>query len=266
VKANLIPAIAVGILAFVAFRSSYLRWSRIPIRAALVALGLCGAAPAILFASNYTLDIPYARWFHEFHAMPGAEITAGLSTAILGVIYASAKLRPARLNTPILVVSTLIIAILVLTPFAKQVLRAVDYDALGDKWEDGVCIQSTHYTCVPACVATYVRMLGGHFTERELAQAAGTTTTGTEFWYLARALRRRGYEPAYRHVNSIGNAPVPSILGVKIGRTGHVVVLLGKDKDGVTIAEPLRGRRHYSWALFYRFYMPDGSCVTIERS
>jgi hypothetical protein len=264
-RANFLPEVILAIVVFGLFRWGCLRCSCVAGRAILNILGLAAATLAVLFASNYALDIPYASWFYELHARPGAEITTGLSAALLGIMFASSRLRPGRLNAPILAAWTLATVALILAPFAKQLFYAVDYDALGNRWDKGICIQTSHSTCVPACVATYVRMLGGRLTEPELARAAGSTSRGTELWYLVRALRRRGYEARFGHVRSVRNAPVPCILGVTVGQTGHVIILLGKDRHGVTIAEPLRGRRHYSWSFFRRCYKPGGSYTTITR-
>ncbi len=264
-KANLVPAIMVGALTLIAFRWCYLRCSAVAARALLVLGALLAAVPAVLFASNYALCIPYAKWFYELHALPGAEITSGLAAAVQGVMSASARLRPAKLNAPILVVWALITLALVLTPFAKQLLYAVDYDALGDKWQDGVCLQTTKHTCVPACAATYMQLHGWSAKEKALARSCGTTTRGTEMWYLMRALRERGYRPAFTHVRSVKDAPVPSIIGVHIGDIGHVVVLLGKDENGAIVGEPLNGRHRYTWPVLIRRYRPDGTCIVIKK-
>lgn len=264
-RGNFVFAAMLGILSFSAFRWSYLRYSSVHARAILASWGLLSAVPAVLFASNYIFCIPYAKWFYEFHALPGAEITSGLMAGILGVMFASARLRPARLNTPILAVCTLMAVGLLAMPFIKQLLWSADYASLQDKWQDGVCLQTSSCTCVPACGATVAKMLGGNLTEAQLARDAGTTRTGTESWYLMRALRRRQFEPEFRRVRSIEDAPVRSIIGVKIGDIGHVVVLLDKDKRGLTIGEPLHGRKHYSWSVFRRSYRPDGSVITIKK-
>lgn len=264
-KTNLIQALLLGALTFLIFRCGYLRSAHALSRTTIVIIALVMAVPAVLFASNYVLFIPYARWFYELHSQPGAEMSAGFITAILGVMFASAKLRPGKLNVPILVVCTIITSVLLLTPFAKQLFFPVDYGSLKHNWKDGVCIQSSGYTCVPACAATYMRLKGWQASEPELARSAGTTRNGTEMWYLIRALRRKGYEAKYSHVQSVKDAPVPSIIGVNVGNIGHVVVLLGKNKDGVTIGEPLRGRCKYSWSTFVHCYKPDGNYFIIVK-
>lgn len=264
-KVNFIPTVIIGILIFHLFKYCYLHYSCIWCRTTIIIFGLALTIPAILFTSNYLLYIPYANWFYELHAKPGAEITAGFVTAILGVIYASSKLRPGKLNISILVACTILAVGLLVAPFSKQLLFAVDYTTLSNKWKNGVCLQTSGYTCVPACAATCIRLLGGRQTEQEIAKNAGTTTTGTETWYLARALRKVGYKPKFKYLKSIKNAPIPSIIGVRIGSIGHVVVLLAKDKQEVTIGEPLRGRCCYPWKILQNYYNPDGSCIIIRK-
>lgn len=265
-RANLAPAIAVAIMCFALYRWAYLRSKRTYVRAMLVAASVVIMIPSLLFASNYVLWIPYAPWFYRFHALPDVEILSGLAMGLLGIMFASSKLRPAKLNVPILTVCAAGAAALVIAPFAKQIFYSLDYSKLEDKWCDGVCLQTSGCTCVPACAATVIRMLGEKVTEKELAREAGTILTGTEYWYLERALNRRGYKPHLTHLKSIRQAPIPSIVGVKIGETGHVVVLFRKDKKGAEIGEPMRGRRYYTWEMIRDCYKPDGMCITISNT
>jgi hypothetical protein len=265
VRANLIPTIIVAVLFFGTFRRCYLRFSAVAARAALVVFALIAATPAVLFASNYLLCIPCGTWFFLFHALPGAEITAGCVTGVLGIMFAYAKLRPARLNAPVLSVASLVAFGLVLVPFAKQLLFGLDYGSLADRTQDGVCLQTSKFTCVPASATTLMRVQGWQASEKDLAREAGTTSRGTEIWYLMRALRKRGYEVQFRQVRTIEAAPVPSIIGVHVGDVGHVVVLLDKDRTGATVGEPLCGRHHYTWPVLMRHYRPDGNCITIRR-
>jgi predicted double-glycine peptidase len=264
-KIYAIPALLIGILAFTLFRLAYIRYSTTGARAGLILTGILLATPAVMFASNYVLLIPCASWFCDWHALPGIESISGLIGALLGIMFASSKLRPGRLNTPILIACVMMALGLLIAPFAKQLCYGVDYSTLEDKWKSGICLQTSSYTCVSACVATLIRMQGGHITEPELARSAGATVTGTEFWYLKRALRKRGYEPQFRNIRSAREAPIPSIVGVTVTGINHVVVLLDKDAEGVTIGEPLRGRREYSWSVFRKCYRPDGTCITIRR-
>jgi predicted double-glycine peptidase len=263
-KANLIPAALAACGSFILFLKLYLRMAAPALRLCLIVCAFLLAIPAGMFASYYVFSIPAARWFIEMRALNGSEITSGLIGALLGIMFASSKLRSARLNMPILVFSTMIALVMFLLPFAKQVFLGVKYSDLGDEWIEEVCLQTSGYTCVPACAATVLLLQDVRFTERELARDAGTTRTGTEAWYLIRALRKRGYEPQYHKVKLLKQIPVPSIVGVRIGDMGHVIVLLEKDDDGVVVGEPLMGRRKYSWQRFKKRYRPTGTYITIH--
>src|SRR5690606_37622477 len=116
-------------------------------------------------------------------------------------------------------------------------------------------------SCVPSCATTLIHMQGGKVTEQEMARAAGTTTHGTETWYLTRALRKRGYDSKYQSFRSLTNAPVPSIIGVVLTGVPHVVVLLHRDNDGVIIGDPMSHKKKYTWKVFNHCYRPTGSCI-----
>lgn len=264
-KANLLPAIVTAIICFVMFRSLYYRWANPLARAALIFVSLILATPAVLFASNYVLSLPYAPWFIEAHAIPGAEIGSGCIAALLGVMFSSAKLRPNPLNRPLLIICTILVSLLVFTPFLKQLISHSDYTAQKESWKDGVCMQSTDHTCLPACSATVIHLLGGQVSEQEIARAAGTSNSGTESWYFLRTIRKRGYDAHFSCLTSLRDAPVPSIVGVWVGNIGHVVVLLKKDQQTVTVGDPLLGRKDRTWESFEKRYKPTGTCMTIYR-
>lgn len=264
-RANFIPALAVGIVAFYLFRRAYLGASSVAARIMLILAAAALGIPAVIFASNYLFLIPYAKWFIELHALPGAEIMSGFAGAMLGIMLASDRLRPGKLNGPILILCSVMTVALVTAPFIKQLYGSVDYSSLVDSWGEGVCLQTSGYTCMPACAATVIRLQGGHVTESELARCVGSTVTGTEVWYLKRGLAKHGYKPSFHHVRSIKKAPVNSILSVTYTGIPHVVVLLKKTAQGVVVGEPLRGRRHYTWQVFQRYYHSDGTYIMIER-
>lgn len=264
-KIYFIPAIVLSVISFVVFRSLYLKTSSGLIRVILVLTAAALSTPAVWFTSNYALCIPYADWFFDFHTISGIEATSGLVGSMLGVMFASSKMRPNKLNGYILAVCSIMSAIILTAPFAKQLYYWPECIALEDKWEDGVCLQTSGYTCVPACAATLIRMQSGKVTEKELAIEAGSTPRGTEVWYLARALRKRGYEHKFKTLESVKDAPIPSILCVILTGVPHVVVLLEKDEQGVVIGEPMSGKKKYSWKVFQRCYHPSNSCITIHK-
>ena len=262
---NLIPALIVGALAFILFRQLYLYCSKAIGRAVLIFTALLLAVPAILFASNYVFLVPYAKWFRELHALPGAEISSGLAGGLLGIMFASSKIRPGELNRSVLMLFTTFILILIVTPFHQQLFSCLDYSSLHNEWIDDVCSQTSGYTCLLASTATVVRTLGGNLTEPQLAREAGTTYDGTETWYYIRALRKHGYEPYFRHLRSFKDAPIPSVIGVKYTSRGHAVALLGRDANGVELGDPIRGHHYYKRSELPGGYIPDGLCIKISK-
>lgn len=132
-------------------------------------------------------------------------------------------------------------AIFVVIPFAKPVVTPLDRAALREVWRNGVCIQSTPSTCGPANVATILsREFKDPVSERMIAQAAHTTATGTEVWYLAQFLRARGYEVSF---HTRRDAPLPhAIAGTRLGAAGHFVAVLACINRNCQVADPLTGR------------------------
>ena len=80
--------------------------------------------------------------------------------------------------------------------------------------------------------------------ERTLAQEAFTTSGGTENWYLARALRRRGFPVEYVIMDRpVTRLPYPSVAGVRLpGGAGHFIAVLEETGDAYVIGEPMRGK------------------------
>lgn len=262
-KEYFLPAIFAAVISFVIFRKAYIRAS-IAGRIVLLITAFALATPAILISSNYVLLLPYASWFVELRSIPGTEASSGLIGALLGVMFASASLRPYKFNGSILIVCSVVSVMLLSLPFLSHLYNALDYSTLNDQWAKDICLQTSGYTCVPACFATMIRMQGGNITEKQLAQAMGSSMDGTEVWYLKRGLRKFGYEPKIHHCRSVEKAPVPCILSVVATGIPHVVVLLNKDSNGVVIGEPLRGKRRYKWDIFKKYYRPDGMYMTLE--
>lgn len=119
---------------------------------------------------------------------------------------------------------------------------SAEYSAL---WRDNVCMQSTMSSCGPASAATLLKAMGYAITERELARDSFTTRTGTEVWYLARALQRRGFTVRYRMTTGAPTPlPHPAIAGTWFAGSkgaGHFIAILDKTRDHYLIGDPLVG-------------------------
>lgn len=76
-----------------------------------------------------------------------------------------------------------------------------------------------------------------------MARESLTSRGGTEIWYLARALRRRGLETmVVIRPTPVTDIPSRSIAGVVLpGNAGHFIAILENDGERIKIADPLFG-------------------------
>jgi predicted double-glycine peptidase len=114
---------------------------------------------------------------------------------------------------------------------------------------EGVCHQSTDYTCGPAAAVTALRKLGFKAEEGEIARLAHTTSaTGTLPDVLARVLQDRygndGLVSQYRVFKSPaelkGCLPVLAVVKFNLLVDHYVTVLDINDRE-ITIGDPLQG-------------------------
>jgi predicted double-glycine peptidase len=136
---------------------------------------------------------------------------------------------------------------------------------------DGVCRQSTDFTCGPAAAVTALKQLGIPADEGELAVLFSTTaSTGTPPDLLAARLNAR-YGPAglrashraFRSVAELQDQP-PLLAWVKFAwLTDHLVAVLELTPDQIVLGDPFRGRRVLSHAAFEAEWRLIG--VTLRR-
>lgn len=102
--------------------------------------------------------------------------------------------------------------------------------------------------------------------EKELAKEALTYRGGTENWYLARALRRRGFNADFVVQPSKSlSIPSPSIAGVRLeGGTGHFVAILDTSGESVVIGDPLVGKLKLSRAELNKRYHFTGLFLVVR--
>lgn len=129
---------------------------------------------------------------------------------------------------------------------------------------DGLCRQSTGFSCSAAAAAMYLDRVGVATTEAEMAEACATTREGTTDAGIARGLRRklpgrrvRVRAPAYEALQA------PALVSILIQRDiGHSVLLEHAGPEGVRIADPLGSRRTMSKALFLARW--QGTSIRVE--
>ena len=203
------------------------------------AAAIC-AVPAVLFATYYLHWFDDAAWFYRFRSLPWTELSAAGAGLLAGLLYAWLAVigRSWRIAVPALLLAGLFV------PYMKAVVAPLDKAGLIDQCPDGVCLQSTASTCGPASAASILRLFNIEESERTLAQEAYTSSGGTENWYLARALRRRGFPVEYVIVERpVARLPYPSVAGVTLpGGAGHFIAILEETGDAYVIGEPMRGK------------------------
>lgn len=217
--------------------------------------GLAGAVcavPAILFATYYFHWFDDAAWFYRFRSLPWTELSAAGAGLPAGLVYAwlAAKGRAWRIAVPALLLAGLFV------PYMKAVVAPLDPATLTGHCRDGVCLQSTASTCGPASAASILRLFNIEESEKSLALEAYTSSGGTENWYLARALRRRGVPVEYVIVERpVTRLPYPSVAGVTLpGGAGHFIAILAETGDAYVIGEPMQGKLTVPKARIARAY------------
>lgn len=230
-------------LAILVFFLSYTLGRKMPAgrRGWSMLLALVLSVPGASFAAYYAHLVEVPEWYYEFRSWRGTEgllvfigVAGGLFAASVGAVFRMLAL--------------LGVVAFVTVPYVKPFLGPFPDGELRDLWSGEVCLQSTYSTCGAAAAASLLRKHGLAATEAEMAKEAYSYKGGTEVWYMARAVRRRGLK-ATMHVRDgmpdflldTTRSFTPCIVGVKFGGTGHFIALLSRDGDQFHVGDPLRG-------------------------
>ncbi len=224
---------------FVAYRSA--RGSSVKARRLLAALAVVLAIPGASFAAYYVHVCSEPSWYYQFRSIPGTE----LLIAFLGV---AGGLTASLLPRAILMVPLLGVGAFSIAPFVKPFVGPLSAEALNDKWDGEICLQSTPSTCGAASVATILKHLESNASESQLAAEAHSYAGGTEAWYLARAARVRGFDVRFDFASGFSpEGSLPAVVGVRLGSIGHFIPILGREGEKFVVGDPLRGRELLSW-------------------
>jgi len=136
---------------------------------------------------------------------------------------------------------------------------------------DGICFQSTDYTCGPAAAVTALRKLGLQANEGEIAVLSHTSpVAGTLPWCLYTALQNRygaaGLKCQYRYFDSIiqlKNAGITLAVVRDEFLSDHCVAVLEVSDQMVCVADPVAGRRLMSHSQFEKTWRFSG--ITLKR-
>jgi len=233
--------------------------------AVLVAL-VC-AAPAFVFVLYYTRFLGEPMWLYSIRTVSGSELAASPAGFLAGWIQARLvpKLSLSHFGKRILIPAVLAFALAI--PYLKPILRPRAALTGQEQWNGEVCLQSTASTCGPASAVTILKRLGVNATEEELACEAFTSATGSENWYLARAIRRRGMQTRFAFSKTM-DSPAPAIVGVRLrdsGNAGHFIALLEKHGDQCVFGDPMEGLVSGSMTQLSGKYDFTGFMLCIQR-
>jgi predicted double-glycine peptidase len=139
--------------------------------------------------------------------------------------------------------------------------------------KDGVCLQTTNYTCGPASAVTALAQFGIKSQEGELAVLAySSPQMGTADDLLARAIEKRygseGIKCTYRYFDSIEQLKqnCPTIAVIKYSFfVDHFVAVLEVTENKVIIADPIVGRLEYTYEQFNKEWRFVGIVVKKEK-
>jgi predicted double-glycine peptidase len=243
--------------------------SRLPSPLWIYTLGLpiCLLSLLIVASSTSLLDLTRPLFF----------ITAGrtkyviLSFAItFGLITPLSRLPYKVERAAVWVLMLLFVTGFSVLPFLVPALISDNLAGIETRVDaDGICYQSTSYTCGPAAAVTALRKLGFPAQEGEIAVLARTNPlTGTLLWTLYSALKQRyadqGLQCRFRTFDSIAqlrNAGITLVSVREATLLDHCVAVLAVSDTLVTIADPATGIEVLSHGQFERKWHSCGIVV-----
>ncbi|MCI5124869.1 MAG: hypothetical protein D3925_10430 [Candidatus Electrothrix sp. AR5] len=115
---------------------------------------------------------------------------------------------------------------------------------------DGIILQSSPSSCVPASAANILNIFGRDVSEPEMAALFGTTLmSGTSVAQLIYGLEKINIKSSRKYIKEadLSKIKAPAVLFVDVGKPeNHAVVLLGYTQDKVNIIDPLIGKKNFT--------------------
>ncbi len=205
-------------------------------------------------------------WVGQGHIEPLA--FSFLLPAVFGMLIPRLKIPRQRLMVWVLAaVGTGYLGVM---PFVESALVRQRLQGLETWREDGICLQTTEFTCGPAAAVTSLHQLGLQAEESELAIAACTTPSrGTSVGQLANAIESlfsdQGVKCRFVRFSSVEQMHdlCPVIVTVKYRfMIDHFVTVLAVEDDTVVLADPLKGTERLSYEDFCCKWRRIGIVVT----
>ena len=187
-------------------------------------------------------------------------VTIGLTTPLSRLKYAYQKVV-------ICILMTVVVIYFAVLPFLMPVLikdRLLSLPMIIDA--DGVCFQSTDYTCAPAAAVTALGKLGFSEQEGRLALLSySNPITGTLPTCLENAIQTcygsRGLDCHYRHFDSVEqlkDADLTLAIVKSSFLSDHCIVVLGVTDQKVFLADPVSGEIQMTRSRFEKIWRFTG--------
>jgi hypothetical protein len=192
-------------------------------------------------------------------------VTMGLTTPL-------SRLSSKRERFMVCALMTLVVAWFSVLPFLVPALIQGRLSNLETRVDtNGICYQTTAYTCGPAAAVTALRKLGFEADEGEIAVLSHTSpVAGTLPRCLYKALQNRygtdGLRCRFRHFTSLGQLKGPAVTLAVLKDSffsDHCVAVLKVLDRMVVIADPVLGRQLMSHEDFEKAWRFSG--IVLER-
>ena len=175
---------------------------------------------------------------------------------LFGILVPRLQMKRQKISVSILAAVACLCSIF--PPFIDPVLLYNEISK-NDVWiEDGVCLQTTSYTCGAASAVTALLQLGYEASEAELSLASYTCRTlGASAPMLASGIRKlyadEGISCEMKAFDSVeelkGLCPVLMIVKYR-PLMDHYVAVLEVTEDAVIVGDPLSGREQWTYQEF----------------
>lgn len=230
--------------------------------------------PAVLYMVIdfvYYINKQYPIWYINFRSINGTEYLSISLAIFLGFVTPRLfRLKNIRWNI-FRKYLLFLYAIVLLLPFAGPIVLPFKLlDSVGNRWNGDVCIQTTRATCAPASLATILRHYKIYRTEEEMAYASHSSLLGTDLWYLIRAANKNGLKTNCRYAEDLYSSnirmPALAVVTIKDVNEQHMIVLLGKHKNRLIIADPMSGKSLLTKTEFNNRYNFDNLVIEMSVS
>lgn len=177
---------------------------------------------------------------------------------LLPLFHLTGNPRVRRYGSAFLV---LVVSIYAVWPFAASATNRGYLNSLPTRFDkDGICLQSTDYTCGPAAAVTALASLGLRGEEGKIAIAShASSAIGTPPDMLCRGLQNlyatNGLRCELRYFAGLSDLPAGRPVLAVIKYTfleDHYVVILGVTPEYVLVADSNRGKVAYPHATFLK--------------